>query len=211
MKDKPSEWIAISDLMAGVMAVMMLLLVLAIMQKGTSELKYKQELEKSKQQAHNPLSETSKNIASILKNSQTNNLIEIDLPRNRLTLRDSVFEKGSACLTEEARIAVASVQIQLANFLKEHRRSKILVEGYTDNLPVKNPVTDYRRFCTVYDDNYTLSAARAREARKAMIGQLDEGTARRIVVAGYGDSSPLPGIDPADARNRRVEVQLTLN
>lgn len=210
MKEKPSEWIAISDLMAGVMAVMMLLLVLAIMQKGASELKYKQELENSKAQAHDPLAVISKNIESILKSAQASNLIEMDLPRSRLTLRDSVFEKGSACLTEEARVAVVSVRAQLESFLKDHRQSKILVEGYTDNLPVKNPVTDYRRFCTVYDDNYTLSAARAREARKAIVGNLDERTARRVIVAGYGDSSPLPGVDPADPRNRRVEVQLTL-
>lgn len=189
---------------------MMLLLVLAIMQKGASELKYKQELENSKSQTHNPLKDISKNIQTILNNSTASNLIEMDLPRSRLTLRDSVFEKGSACLTEEARVAVESIQIQLGKFLKDHQQSKILVEGYTDNLPVKHPVTDYRRFCTVYDDNYTLSAARAREARKAIIGRLDESTARRIIVAGYGDSSPLPGINPADARNRRVEVQLTL-
>lgn len=210
MKEKPSEWIAISDLMAGVMAVMMLLLVLAIMQKGASELKYKQELESSKSQANDPLKEISKNIQAILLDSKASNLIEMDLPHSRLTLRDSVFEKGSACLTEEARVAVESVQAQLENFLKDHQQSKILVEGYTDNLPVNNPVTDYKRFCTVYDDNYTLSAARAREARKAIVGKLDDSAARRIIVAGYGDSSPLPGLDPADAKNRRVEVQLTL-
>lgn len=196
--------------MAGVMAVMMLLLVLAIMQKGASELKYKQELEQSKVQRADPLKDISLNIKKILNSGNANALIEMDLAHSRLTLRDSVFQKGSACLTEEAQIAVQSVQQQLASFLKEHERSKILVEGYTDNLPVNHPVTDFRRFCTVYDDNYTLSAARAREARKAIVGNIDEATARRIIVAGYGDSSPLPGIDPADARNRRVEVQLTL-
>lgn len=211
MKEKPSEWIAISDLMAGVMAVMMLLLVLAIMQKGTSELKYRQEIEKSKNQAQDPLKISAANIESILKGSSANNLIQMDLKRARLTLRDGVFEKGSACLTAEAQTAVQSVHKEISLFLKENARSKILVEGYTDNIPVKNPVTDFRRFCTVYDDNFTLSAARAREARKAIIGNLDELTARRIVVAGYGDSSPLAGIDPGDARNRRVEVQLTLN
>ena len=211
MKEKPSEWIAISVLMAGVMAVMMLLLVLAIMQKGASELKYKQELEQSKSHLEDPLKKISQNIKNILNSGNANALIEMDLQHSRLTLRDGVFEKGSACLTPEAQVAVQSVQNQLASFLKEHSRSKILVEGYTDNLPVKNPVTDFRRFCTVYDDNYTLSAARAREARKAIIGTLDEATARRIIVAGYGDSSPLPGIDPSDARNRRVEVQLTLH
>jgi chemotaxis protein MotB len=31
--------------------------------------------------------------------------------------------------------------------------------------------------------------------------------ARRVVVAGYGESRPLPGIDPGDPKNRRVEVQ----
>ena len=210
MKEKPSEWIAISDLMAGVMAVMMLLLVLAIMQKGASELKYKLELEQSKVQRVDPLKDISLKIKKILNTGNANELIEMDLAHSRLTLRDSVFQKGSACLTEEAQIAVQSVQQQLESFLKEHERSKILVEGYTDNLPVNHPVTDFRRFCTVYDDNYTLSAARAREARKAIVGNMDEATARRIIVAGYGDSSPLPGIDPADARNRRVEVQLTL-
>ncbi len=210
MKEKPSEWIAISDLMAGVMAVMMLLLVLAIMQKGASELKYKLELEQSKVQRVDPLKDISLKIKKILNTGNANELIEMDLAHSRLTLRDSVFQKGSACLTEEAKIAVQSVQQQLESFLKEHERSKILVEGYTDNLPVNHPVTDFRRFCTVYDDNYTLSAARAREARKAIVGNMDEATARRIIVAGFGDSSPLPGIDPADARNRRVEVQLTL-
>ena len=210
MKEKPSEWIAISDLMAGVMAVMMLLLVLAIMQKGASELKYKLELEQSKVQRVDPLKDISLKIKKILNTGSANELIEMDLAHSRLTLRDSVFQKGSACLTEEAKIAVQSVQQQLESFLKEHERSKILVEGYTDNLPVNHPVTDFRRFCTVYDDNYTLSAARAREARKAIVGNMDEATARRIIVAGFGDSSPLPGIDPADARNRRVEVQLTL-
>ena len=188
----------------------MLLLVLAIMQKGASELKYKLELEQSKVQRVDPLKDISLKIKKILNTGNANELIEMDLAHSRLTLRDSVFQKGSACLTEEAKIAVQSVQQQLESFLKEHERSKILVEGYTDNLPVNHPVTDFRRFCTVYDDNYTLSAARAREARKAIVGNMDEATARRIIVAGFGDSSPLPGIDPADARNRRVEVQLTL-
>jgi chemotaxis protein MotB len=94
----------------------------------------------------------------------------------------------------------------LAGFLLENKSARIFVEGYTDNIPVKSPVTDYQRFCTVYDDNFTLSAARAREARRYLIGSLDEWAARRIVVAGYGESKPLAGLDPSDSKNRRVEV-----
>jgi hypothetical protein len=48
MKEKTSEWIAIADLMAGVMAVVMLLLVLAVLQKSVSELRYQEELARAK-------------------------------------------------------------------------------------------------------------------------------------------------------------------
>ncbi|MDH5859194.1 OmpA/MotB family protein [Lampropedia aestuarii] len=211
MKEKPSEWIVISDLMAGVMAVMMLLLVLSIMQKATSEALYEEALAQTRAKQQSPLRTTTEKIATIIQNSSASNLLEMDSVNARLTLRDGVFEKGSACLTAEAIAAVQSVQNQVEIFLKENENSKIFIEGYTDNLPVKNPVLDVMRFCTVYDDNYTLSAARAREARKALVGALNEQEAKRIIVAGYGDSSPLPGVDPADARNRRVEVQLALS
>jgi chemotaxis protein MotB len=133
-------------------------------------------------------------------------LMSLDQKSNRLTLRDGVFERGSACLTPEAHAGVKFVQAQVAHFLRDNPKARMMVEGYTDNLPVKHPVIDYQRFCTVYDDNFTLSAARAREARRALIGALDSDTTRRIVVAGYGDSRPLAGINPSDSRNRRVEV-----
>jgi len=211
MKDKPSEWIAISDLMAGVMAVVMLLLVVSVLQKGRSELRYKEELVRLNSTKNDSISKVTSALQAMLGKKSGNDLIVLDLPARRLTLRDGVFERGSACLTSEARAAVANVQGHLANFLLENPRARILVEGYTDNAPVKSPVTDYQRFCTVYDDNFTLSAARAREARRALIGTLDTATAQRIVVAGYGDSRPLSGVNPADARNRRVEVQLTID
>jgi chemotaxis protein MotB len=103
------------------------------------------------------------------------------------------------------------VQSELAHFIADNPKARILVEGYSDNLPVTRPVIDYQRFCTVYDDNFTLSAARAREARRALLGTISDDAARRIVVAGYGESRPLPGIDPADPRNRRVEVQFLVD
>lgn len=211
MKDKPSEWIAISDLMAGVMAVVMLLLVVSVLQKGISELRYKEELVRLNSNKNDSITKVTSALQAMLGKKSGNDLIVLDLPARRLTLRDGVFERGSACLTSEARAAVANVQGHLANFLLENPRARILVEGYTDNAPVKSPVTDYQRFCTVYDDNFTLSAARAREARRALIGTLDTATAQRIVVAGYGDSRPLPGVNPADAKNRRVEVQLVMD
>ncbi len=209
MKDKPSEWIAISDLMAGVMAVVMLLLVLSVMQKRTNELLYQEEKAKYKDGKNIAIEKVMQTIQGEIHKHGAEKLMALNRSTNRLTLRDSVFERGSACLTPQAHAAVKTVQQPLVNFLKS-KGARIYVEGYTDNVPVKHPVTDYQRFCTVYDDNFTLSAARAREARRALIGTLNDKDAQRIVVAGYGDSRPLEN-DPADPKNRRVEVQFVID
>lgn len=206
MKEKPSEWIAISDLMAGLMAVVMLMLVLSIIQKNASEIAYKDKLAKAQGEKNNPIAEVMQTVEQMLQTQGANEFIALDKQANRLTLRDGVFERGSACLKPDARMAVESIQQYLAGFLSKTPHARIFVEGYTDNLAVKVPVIDFKRFCTVYDDNFTLSAARAREARRYLIGSLDAESARRIVVAGYGDSKPLVNIDPADSKNRRVEV-----
>lgn len=206
MKDKPSEWIAISDLMAGVMAVVMLMLVVSVLQKNASEMAYKEELAKSKELRNDPINKMMKTLNVMLDGKNISEFIFLDIRTNRLMLRDGVFERGSACLKSEVRAQVESLQEYLGKFLHDNPKARIFVEGYTDNVPVKNPVVDYQRFCTVYDDNFTLSAARAREARRYLIGTLDANTARRIVVAGYGESKPLIGIDPSDSKNRRVEV-----
>lgn len=210
MKEKPSEWVAISDLMAGVMAVVMLLLVVAVLQKGVSTLRYQEELAKAKGTKGEAVAKVTRVLSDMIGKRDAAGLMSFDARTNRLTLRDGVFERGSACLKPEVKSALATVQDKIAPFLVDNPTARILVEGYTDNLQVNHPVTDQQRFCTVYDDNFTLSAARAREARRALIGTLDGQAARRVVVAGYGDSHPLPGLEPADPRNRRVEVQFLI-
>jgi chemotaxis protein MotB len=210
MKEKPSEWVAISDLMAGVMAVVMLLLVVAVLQKSVSELRYQEELAKAKGGKDDAVAKVTQVLGEMIGKRGAAGLMALDATTNRLTLRDGVFERGSACLKPEVKTAVAAVQAHIAHFLVDNPHARILVEGYTDNMPVNHPVVDYQRFCTVYDDNFTLSAARAREARRALIGTLDAGAARRVVVAGYGESRPLQGVDPADPKNRRVEVQFLM-
>lgn len=211
MKDKPSEWIAISDLMAGVLAVVMLLLVVTVLQKSAAEAKYRSEVEREKGKERESLETFSRTMEQLLKRTSTSNLMIFDVSSGRLTLRDGVFERGSACLTPAALQAVDAVQAQVASFLNDNTNSRILVEGYTDSVPVKSAVIDLHRFCTVYDDNFTLSAARAREARKALVGSLAGSSAGRIIVAGYGDSRLLPGIPAEDSRNRRVEVRFILD
>jgi chemotaxis protein MotB len=210
MKDKPSEWIAISDLMAGVMAVVMLMLVMAVLQKNNAEAQHKKDIVEREDSGNKSiakvLSEVKKNFAT----QQVNELFSIDEKAGRITMKDNVFSSGSACITPAARSALAAIEKQISNFLEDNAQSIIYVEGYTDNVPVKRPVVDYERFCTVYDDNYTLSAARAREARKYLIGILDERVAKRVIVAGYGESRLLSGMAASDSRNRRVEILFSI-
>lgn len=211
MKDKQSEWVAISDLMAGVLAVVMLLLVVAVLQKGVSELRYQDELAKLKGSKDDAVVKVTQALNVMISQRGAAGLMALDARTHRLTLRDGVFERGSACLKPEVRAAITEARAEIAQFLRGTPNARILVEGHTDNIPVTRDVTDKKRFCTVYDDNFTLSAARAREARLALIGALDPVVARRVVVAGYGESRPLTGIDPGDSKNRRVEVQFTVD
>jgi chemotaxis protein MotB len=207
MKDKPNEWVSIADLMAGVMAVVMLLLVMSVLQKTYSDLKHKQEMEKSSTSQREKVGAILIKLKASLEASESAGLVVLDVNAQKITLRDGIFGRGSACVTDQAKQAFSSIEARIADFLATFNDGKVYVEGHTDNLPVSRPVTNFEAFCTVYDDNFTLSAARAREARKLIVGDLDTASAKRVVVAGYGDSQPIPGIAPEDAQQRRIEVR----
>ena len=210
MQKKPSEWISIADLMSGVMAVVVLLLVISVLQNTYAEIKHKQAMENSQQSDRQKVANLLADIQTSVAAQGAGNLIDFNMEQSKITLKDNVFARGSACITPEAQLAFSNIEDKIMNFLQQSANARIFVEGHTDNIPVSRPVTDYQRFCTVYDDNYTLSAARAREARKLLIGQLDPSIAKRIIVAGYGDSQPIKGIPAEDDANRRVEVRLAL-
>lgn len=210
MKDKPNEWVSISDLMSGVMAVVMLLLVMSVLQKTWSDIKHKQEMEQGINAQRARVGEMLGSIKTTLDGTANEGLVALDVNSQKITLRDGVFNRGSACIASQASQALATIETQVVRFLTEFRSGQVYIEGYTDNLPVTRPVTNFESFCTVYDDNFTLSAARAREARKFIVGDLATAFARRVIVAGYGDSQPIPGVAPEDARQRRIEVRFVL-
>lgn len=210
MKDKSNEWISVADLMSGVMAVVMLLLVVSVVQKTQEDLKHKKEEERVEASRKRNIIEILKEIKSEAKENGLNDLMRFSFSEGRITLNEGLFDKGSACVPEKIVQAFNNMHGIFENFLIENKMALIYVEGHTDNLKVNQPVTNYEKFCTVYDDNFTLSAARAREARNLLVSNLNEQDSRRVVVAGYGDSRLLEGINPADGRNRRIEIRLTI-
>lgn len=210
MKDKPNEWVAISDLMAGVVAVVMLLLVLAVLQSSAAELQHREEAGKGAAAQRKKVAAMLGQLQQSMASQGAAQLVGFDVENGKMTLSDSVFARGSACITPQARLLLGKAERVIADFLGGAVGGQVFVEGHTDNLAVGKPVVDFERYCTVYDDNYTLSAARAREARRLLVGSLSAGSARNVIVAGYGDSHPLVQADPGNPKNRRVEVRLVL-
>jgi chemotaxis protein MotB len=203
MKRKSNEWVSIADLMAGVMAVVMLLLVLSVLQRTFAAETVREAQQK---QISRVLGELKKSFPQ----DGGEALVKIDVGLGRIYLQKRFFANGSACVAQtEALEAIEIFRPPIANLLEHNSDVQVLVEGHTDSNPVRGLATNEKGNCAVYDDNYTLSAARAREVRNALLGKADQNKAyaRRIIVAGYGDSDPLSGRDPTDPRNRRVEIR----
>lgn len=207
MKEKPSEWIVIADLMSGVVAVVMLMLVVSVVQKQVAEKRHQAEKMQGAEAQRRQIATVLEQMKTAFAQEGASSYVAIDAAAGKVTLQENAFRSGSACVEPGAKAAFARVEHAIAAYLAKFQGGQIYVEGHTDSQPVKAPVTDFRTFCTVYDDNFTLSAARAREARKLLIGQSGEQAARRVIVAGYGDSHPVSGYAPGDERNRRVELR----
>jgi len=209
MKDKPTEWVAISDLMAGVVAVIVLLLIVSVLKNTVAEIERKKEKEQGAVANRKKIKTMLEEMKQSFEKQGASGLASFDLENGKIILRDNVFARSSACITPEAKTAFASVEKEVMSFWGG-TGAQVFVEGHTDNVPVGKPVTNFANFCAVYDDNYTLSAARAREARRLLIGSTANANAKNVIVAGYGDSHLIPGIPPDDAKNRRVEVRFTV-
>ncbi len=105
---------------------------------------------------------------------------------------DILFPSGSAHLGTNAGSVIERLAASLAPF-----PNPIRVEGYTDNLPIKN---------LQFYSNWELSAARAGSVVRVLSGHgVDPG---RLAVIGYGEQRPIQSNDTAPGRNanRRVVI-----
>lgn len=216
MRHQTNEWISISDLMAGVVAVIMLLLISVIVKAKDAEAKAKEAAKPTPIKSASQL-EGKEIVKTILvtyeeglNNGSENVAIKVDPEQGVIILSESVFEIKSACpkgiFKNSNKIAVA-----IADFFKKLPTGTIAIEGHTDTRPVKNIVTNVKDYCAVFDDNFTLSAARAREIRKVLISEIPVVFHKSIFIAGYGDLKLLPGKEGSEAENRRVEIRFVTN
>lgn len=243
MRHHSNEWISISDLMAGVVAVIMLILIVAIVQAKGVEIKAKQTEIKAKEKeneaakierkaqimmadatkamAHSNTSQTAyakdkaeltkilTNFNDFISSNGATDRIRVDVLQDKIILKDQTFKIRSAC-PEAKNFKFKDIAEQLSRFFNINNEGLVYIEGHTDNVPVGSPSLDKKGNCAVYDDNFILSAARARNIREELIKEIPQEFHTRIVVAGYGDSALLEGIEGNDGRNRRVEIRFSI-
>lgn len=200
MREKPNPFVSISDLMAGVTAVVMLLLVVTVVKMSVMA----DAAEKKKKQG---VEHAIKEIRESLDPSLNSVIVQDSV----ITLSDKAFERGSACLSAKVEDALKSqVAPILAQKMRQYPNISVQFEGHSDAVNVTGVSANVAKTCAVFDDNYSLSAGRAREARKAVLSMVQGDTAisRRISVVGYGPDQLKNRADPRAAENRRVEIRL---
>jgi chemotaxis protein MotB len=131
--------------------------------------------------------------------------VKISELKGKLTVNvvDKVlFDSGRSAL----KPAGIKVLQQIGDVLKSAADKNIQVEGHTDNVPIRGPLTQ------TYPTNWELSTARATtvlhflQDKSAIPGE-------RLSAVGYGEYSPIASNATANGRaqNRRIQIVLTTN
>ena len=206
-KDDTNEWVSISDLMSGVTAMVMLLLVVAVVQSAVT----KSEQEKIKKKGVvTAMDEIGKELSSL------KNVEGILLMDSVIRLTDQAFTSGSACLSKDTKKLLKEVIAPiLIDNMEKYPNLSIQFEGHTDPTPVGKISIDLEKGCALFDDNYSLSAGRAREARRALLSSISDSEmskdlSKRISVVGYGPDRLIDTDNPKSPKNRRVEIRLVV-
>lgn len=108
-----------------------------------------------------------------------------------------LFQSGKVDVDPNGRKAL----LKLCETLKGSTDFDILIEGHTDNVPIKT---------ARFEDNWDLSVLRATAITRIMIneGKIDP---KKIIPAGRGQYFPVDSHDSKEARakNRRIEIILS--
>ena len=126
MKEKPSEWIVIADLMSGVVAVVMLMLVVSVVQKQVAEKRHKAELTQGAEAQRQRIASVLGQMQSAFAQEGASSYIAIDAAAGKVTLKERAFRSGSACIEPEAKAAFDSRFPELCllgHFFLRHRKT----------------------------------------------------------------------------------------
>ena len=137
------------------------------------------------------------NLKSVLKDGIEDNDVEVKVDKTVVFINLSdkmLYESGSYKLTARANEVLAKI----AQIVQSRKEFEVMVEGYTDNVPIKN---------NCIDDNWDLSVKRSTSVVRAL--QTKHGVdPNRLIAAGRGEYNTLASNDTAEGRstNRRTRI-----
>ena len=153
------------------------------------------------------LIQSQKNIMNNLQNSIAEALMNYKTDELSVYIKDGnvyvsleeklLFKSGSDVVNPKGKEALKD----LAKVLNNTRDMTVMIEGYTDDVPIKTKQ---------FEDNWDLSTARATSVVRILIN--DNGfDPNRITASGRGKFHPLKSNETAEGRaaNRRTEVILS--
>jgi len=182
---------------------------LALKQK-TQELEEKEKLLAERERALNELRDVvarqdsiTKRLNDVLRDAllgfKSDELsVEIKNGKVYVSMSDKLlFKSGSAAVETKGKEAIKV----LAGVLEKNLDIDILIEGHTDNVPIKT---------AVYQDNWDLSVARATSIVRILTVEYKIGPTR-LTASGKGEFSPRATNETPEGRalNRRTEIILS--
>ena len=201
--------LSISDLMAGLLAIFILVLCYYILtySKTTDALR------------GNTVMRTQILLEIENELKEGNVLINIDQKRGILRLPEGAvyFPSGYAKTDNEGEAVIKKLSEVLYNVLqKDEYKGKvetIFIEGHTDNVPVS--IHNY------YQNNWNLSTARAIETWHLMtkyqpqlteLENNNQSKEKLFSCSGYADTRPIASNDSEDGKkaNRRIDIRFTM-
>ncbi|MCF0223425.1 MAG: hypothetical protein HUK20_04085, partial [Fibrobacter sp.] len=158
-KKSNNPFVSISDLMASVTAIVILLLVVSIVKSEIQQMKAAEEKAKAEQEKIKGVNAAIIGIKNALQNDS---LIQINTFEHTIILQDASFKSGSACLSSEVGALLDSIVApQIISTLRNasYGNVRVQIEGHTDPVPVGRmsiSEVSLKEKCALFDDNYTL-------------------------------------------------------
>ena len=137
------------------------------------------------------------NLKSVLKNGIEDEDVEVKVDKTVVFINLSdkmLFQSGSSNLTSKA----SGVLGNIAKIIQSRPDLEVMVEGYTDNVPIKN---------NCIEDNWDLSVKRSTAVVRTLQKNFDIDP-NRLIAAGRGEYNALASNSTAEGRamNRRTRI-----
>lgn len=190
---KRNIWVSIADLLSSVVLILLLMFILASVLP-----QYTQEAQKREMMTQ---------IEHALKSYEESGQVRVHISTGMLEFTSVTFPSGSAELSPAVISVINEFAAQLKNYMIENPKMEVLIEGHTD----PSAVESLGKKGGYFANNVQLSTLRAANVREVLLKIIGNEYAKRIGVAGYGETRLKNTENPLSEENRRIEIRILWN